>query len=279
MKNIILPIFILFLTSCSVEKEEFNEPPIQFSDLNAIVEIEGCEIDSYNFENVGKIEVTNDAEKLYITVASTAEDFDLLNAKLHIANSESGFPTVGRGNLPPGNMEYNMDFDSNVKSHTFEFLLADLEECIYIASQSTFSNGEDAVTAWVGDINVKYGNWSYFQYCIQECIPTCEDPIYTGPAVLTGSINYTEAQAIPSVDEARKLFSNLIIQTGEYSGGGLGDFTRYSPRITSLVDEFNTELDDPFETYDLKTTFSYGVDECAGTIDLILTVIDDRNIE
>ncbi len=210
----------------------------------------------------------------------TAENFDLLNTKLHVANSELDFPTVGKGNLPPGQMEYNMDFDSNVKSHTFEFPLEDFEGCIYIASQSTFSNGEDKVTYfWVGDINVKYGNWSYFQYCIQECIPTCEEPLYTGSAVLTGSINYTVGQAIPSVDEARKLFSNLIIQTGEYSGGGLGDFSRYSPRITTLVDEFNTELDEPFETYDLKTTFSYGVDECAGTIDLILTVIDDRNIE
>lgn len=278
MKNVILPIVLIFLSSCSVEKDEINESQILVSNLNAIVEIEGCEVESYNFDNVGKIEVTNDTEKLYITIAATSENFDLVNSKLHIAISESDFPTVGRGNLPPSKMEYNMDFESNVRSHTFEFPLDDFEGCIYIASQSTFSNGEDLITSWVGDINLKNGNWSYFQYCIQECIPTCED-LYTGPAFLTGSITYNEAKAtISGVEAATKLlYANLIIQTGEYFGSGLYDPTRYSPSITSLVSLFNSELNEPFETYDLKTTFSYGDDECAGTIDLIITVIDDRD--
>lgn len=278
MKNVLLPIVMLFLASCSVEKDDLHESEIQLSDFNAIVVIDGCAVDSYNFENVGKIEVTNDTETLYVTIASTTENFDLVNTKLHVSNSESGFPTVGRGNLPPGKMEYNKDFQSNVKSYTFEFPLVDLGGCIFIASQSTFSNGEKSVTSWAGDINVKYGNWSYFQYCIQECTPACEDPVYTGPSVLTGSINYTEVISIESVDEARKFLANLILQSGYYSGTEteLGDFSRYSPSIVELIDEFNARNEaNLFD--DVITTYSYGTGECAGTIELVLKIIDDRN--
>lgn len=269
---------MLFLASCSVEKDDLMESQIQFSDLHAIVEINGCEAESYNFENVGKIVVTNDGETLYISIVSTAENFNLLNSKLHVANSPSSFPTVGQGNLPPGNMKYNKDFEPNLKSFTFEFPLADLGECVYIASQSTFSNGKNSVTSWVGDINVKQGNWSYFQYCIQDCTPTCEDPIYTGPSVLTGSINYTEVIGVESVDEARKFLSNLILESGHYSGTDteLGDWSRYSPTIVELVNEFNAR-DETNLFDDVKTTYSYGTGECAGTIELILTIIDDRN--
>ncbi len=70
MKKIILPIVLAFLSSCSVENDDVNESQIQFSNLNAIVEIEGCEVESYDFENVGKIEVTNDTETIYVTIAS-----------------------------------------------------------------------------------------------------------------------------------------------------------------------------------------------------------------
>ena len=110
---------------------------------------------------------------------------------------------------------------------------------------------------------------------------TCEDLVYTGPATLTGSITYSKATKIPSIGGVRKLFTNLIPMefVQDVQDFPLSDLSRYSPNISTIVEEFNTELDEPFDTYDFQTTFSYGTGECAGTIDLIITVIDDRNIE
>ena len=280
MRKLLLPIVCLFLGACSVDSD-LNEHETPFNELNAIVEVDGCEVESYDFGNVGEIQVINNSESLFVTITSTRENFDLSSTKLHISGSESGFPTVGRGNLPPGKMDHKIDFESGVESYTFEFSLANLEECFYIASQSTFSSSEESITSWAGDYNVKHGNWSYFKYCKQECLPVCEQPVYTGPSDLSGTITYTEAQKIPSVDEARKLFSNQIGQTGKYHGNGhdFENFSRYSPTIEDLVEEFNTVLDEPFDTYDLKTTYSYGDGECAGTIDITLTIVDDRRTE
>lgn len=279
MKKYLLPIVLLFFGACSVD-DALDEQKTEINEMNVIVEDSGCEVITYNFGEVGQIEVTNDAEHLFVTIASTAEGFNLSNTKLHISSTESGFPTVGQGNLPPGQMDHQIDFEPNIESYTFKFPISDLSQCVYIASQSTFSNGVDSVTTWAGDHQVKYGKWAYLKYCIQDCVPACET-VYTGPSDLFGSILYTEAKPIGSIDEIRKIFSNLILQTGEYWGTSaeLGDFSRYSPSISALIEEFKSELGEPFDTYDFTTTYTYGSGDCSGTINLTITVIDDRDAQ
>lgn len=284
MKKLFLPIVFLFVAACSVDNEDLDVQKTPFQEFNAVVQAEDCNVSTttHNFGSSGKIEVTNDADSLFVTITSTAENFDLVNTKLHVANSESDFPTVGKGNLPPGQMEHKVEFEPGVQSYTFTFPLSDFGQCTYIASQSAFSDGETSTTSWAGDNAVKKGNWSYFQYCIQECIPACE-PIYTGPSVLSDTITYTEAKAIANYELMRDLYSGLI-DPADYHGDedALDEHTRYNPTMFLLSTEQFLKLDQSFGTYDLTTTFSYGIDGCeeyAGEIELTMTIIDDRQSE
>ncbi|WP_324719422.1 hypothetical protein [Salinimicrobium sp. HB62] len=178
MKKLLLLLLpMLLLTSCSIEEPEVSEDSIK--DLNASFQAEGCDIVILEyFGDYGQLHITNDNENLYLLIA--AEDgFALENLKLHIAEDYSGFPTVGKGNLPPGQMEINLDFSPSVQYHELVFSLEELNfgdnQKIVLAAKGDFTDGTESYASWVGDIQGPNGNWFYMNYDIQEC-PIVEDP-------------------------------------------------------------------------------------------------------
>lgn len=260
----IYSLFVFFtLVSCSVDNEEILLETGNLETLNAVVEISGCESEFYSFGNAGVIEVINDSDFLYISIIASG-GYELGLSKLHIAHSEDAFPTVGQGNLPPGKMEYKESFKPAVGSYTFKISLSDYEGCIYIASQSVFSNSTGSGTYWAGDIHGTSGNWSYFEYCIQVCEtqdPPCE--LNAGP---DNSIRLTlsEAAAVPSWDEVRKLYLSLLADGVSRSG-------TFDPSIWDIINDFNER---GVGTY--TTTYTITEGECSDSVELSIIVVPEN---
>lgn len=258
LKGLFLLLLFTGLTACSVEEvDENSEFGIQ--EVNAVVEIPGCEVVSYSFDQAGHIEVTNDQDSLYVSIIST-NDHLLVSTKLHIANSPDNFPTVGQGNLPPGQMDQQENFDSGVEHVSYSYPLSDFEGCIYLASQSSFVSGSESVTLWAGNISGKSGKWSYFEYCIQDCDPVCDIDAGSNN---TKTITYSEAAALPSWDEVRKLYLRLL-------DDGVSNDGTFDPSIWDLINAFNEN-----GLGDYSTKYTIGEGECTDSVILTIRVVAD----
>ncbi len=262
MKKISLLLAFIAFSSCSVDHEE-NFETDAFSELNAIVDVNGCESQTFSFGNVGSIEVTNDQDYLYVSIVADAM-YDLKHTKLHIAGTEEDFPTVGQGNLPPGKMDYKESFTPAVDYYTWKFPLSDYEGCIYIASQSSFVSGSDSSTYWAGDIAGESGNWSYFEYCIQTCQTANPCEAVTAGSDNLKEISYSEAAALPSWDEVRKLYLSLLDPGVDRTGS-------FDPSIWDLIDDFNVR---GVGDYTTKYTITEG--DCSDSAFLTLRVVPDE---
>lgn len=179
MKNFIfLLLTFMLITSCSIDEDETATYDEFYGELSAHVPDEGCDVIIVaNFGDYGQLHITNDNDNLFITVEAN-EGLALENIKLHIANDYSEFPTVGKGNLPPGQMEINEDLDPVVTYKNYEFSLADYnleDDNIVIAAKVNFTDGSEYFSAWAGDIPGAQGNWFYLEYTVQQC-PITEDP-------------------------------------------------------------------------------------------------------
>lgn len=264
-KFFLLPIMGLLFMACSVDNEDLNLQDNQINTLdaqiNAVEDVEVCgESESHDFEEHGEIIVMNDESNLYVTVSSW--NGSLANTKLHIADDFEDFPTVGQGNLPPGQMDYQVSFEDGEEHYTFTFPLNELDSdgCVYIASQTSFSGGS---SSWAGDLEGNKGNWSYFEYCVQSCEvvepPVCPGDIYnelcssqiTNPNLL-GFENY---------------FKNLVFaNTDETAITGT-----FNPTIAELLEQYNQ--DGPLGTY--STSYTYNDPTCGEiTIDVTVEVTD-----
>lgn len=258
-------LFALFsLLSCSVENEEIITGVESLQDLNAVVQVNGCESEAFPFGNAGIIEVINDSDYLYVSIVAN-DMYALAHTKLHIADSEDAFPTVGQGNLPPGKMEHKESFEPAAEYHTFKFPISDYEGCVYIASQSEFTDGGESSTYWAGNIAVKSGNWSYFEYCIQTCEP--QDPpcdLNAGPNN-SKTMSYSEAAAIPSWDEVRKLYLSLLAPDVNRNG-------TFDPSIWDIIYDFNER---GVGTY--TTTYTITEGNCSDSVELSIIVVPDNS--
>lgn len=262
MKKIYLLFTVLTFISCSVDNEDVLSAPNSFEGFNAVVETDGCESEYFSFGNAGFIDVRNDTEFLYVTIVAN-DTYELTRTKLHIADSENNFPTVGQGNLPPGQMDHKEKFDSAVKSHDFKLSLSNYEGCIYIASQSEFSNGADSETYWAGEINGNSGNWSYFEYCIQTCGPSaCQ--IDAGPDDVW-EISLSEAKAIGSEDELKHIYFNLLKTRNDGT---------FEPSFTEIVDAFWAE-DGGVGEYPVTYTVTNPENGCTDSVVWTLRVLPD----
>ena len=259
MKKIYFLMMIgFFFISCSVDKDELDMDENQIQELNASFVVEGCETSSFNFNDAGAIEVTNDSEYLYITLVAS-EGFSLSKTWLHIANDFESFPTVGKGNLPVSKMEFSKSFQPEVEKYTFQMALGDYAGDILIASNSEFTDGGRTTSYWAGDQMVKFGNWSYFEYTVQICAPPCID------AGANNSITMTESQAaaIPSWDEVRKLYLSLLAPGVVRNG-------TFDPSIWQMIYQFQAQ-----RTGDFTTTYSIGEGECTDSVELTIHVVLD----
>jgi hypothetical protein len=262
MKKFYLLFAVFALFSCSADNEEILHETGTFENLNAVVEIDGCESESFSFGTAGSIEVINDTEYLYVSVVA-GDSYSLAHAKLHVANSEDAFPTVGKGNLPPGQMDHKMSFDPVLNSYTFKLPISDFEGCVYIASQSEFTDSTSSGTYWAGDIAGQSGNWYYFEYCIQTC--ESQDPICDLDAGPDNSknITFSEAGAIPSWDEVRKLYLSLLAD-------GVSRDGTFDPSIWDIINNFNERGVGGY-----STTYTITEGDCSDTVELTINVVAD----
>jgi len=259
MKKIyFLMMYGFFFISCSVDKDELAMDENQIQELDASFEVEGCETSSVKFNDAGTIEVTNDSEYLYVSLVAS-EGFSLSKTSLHIADDFDSFPTVGKGNLPLSKMEFNRGFQPEVQEYTFQIALGDYAGVILIASNSTFTDGTGNASYWAGDQMVKFGNWSYFEYTVQNCASPCIDAGPNNSMELTES----EAAAIPSWDEVRKLYLSLLAPGVVRNG-------TFNPSIWDMIYQFQAQ-----RTGDFTTKYSIGEGECTDSVELTIHVVPD----
>ncbi|QCY68613.1 hypothetical protein FHG64_03950 [Antarcticibacterium flavum] len=259
-KVLFFPLIAMLLIGCSVDNEELDFEPQQILEKNAVFEVEGCETQSLDFNDSGEIYITNDDTNLYITISAQPGN-SLSKARLQLGNTLQDFPLVGQGNLPPGQMEHQEDFSPGVDSHTFIFPLSSYEECFYIAANAIFSNGTNSSSLWAGDLQGPKGNWSYFEYCVQSCDPACE-------GVSAGSNNSTtitesQAAAIPSWDEVRKMYVSLL-DPGVPTNG------TFDPSIWNMIYDWQERRTGEFT---LKYTITVG--DCTDSVFLTVNVVPD----
>lgn len=263
-KFTILMLFLWAFSSCSVDRVELDLQERFLHEQNAVVEIEGCETTIHSFENFGQIEVINDEDSIYISILAF-NDNTLTDTRLHIAGDIEGFPTVGQGNLPPGKMEHHRVFEQGVDSYTFSFHLSEFGESIYVASFSEFQEEGGSESLWAGDQDVKSGNWSFFEYVIQECVDPCAE-VDAGKDN-SKTITLSEARAIESWDEVRKLYANMMDE-----GVDNTQWYAYDPSIDDIIDAFNAE-DGGVGEYTTEYTITEG--ECSDSVLLTLIVVPD----
>ena len=244
--------------ACSVEEVE-EDSEFGFQELDAVVEIQGCDVVSFDYDQAGHIEVTNDQDSLYISIIS-ADNHLLHGTKLHIANSYDDFPTVGQGNLPPGQMDQQENFSPEVERITYSYSLSEYDKCIYVASYSSFISGSENISSWAGDISGKKGNWSYFQYCIQDCVPTCDVNAGSDNSM---TISLSQANAIADSEEVRELYLSLL-------DNGVSREGSFKPSIVNRVFTFHSE-----GAGDYPTVYTVGEGECTDSAILTIRVIAD----
>jgi len=132
-------------------------------------------------EDVGEVQVWNDAENLYVTYLIDASGWYLTETHLHVACDEIDIPQNKKGNPIPGHFEYSSEHEisAEVIKQPFEISLDSIdccnpfiaahavvmhiaeEECIDVYSDITTTfegitseNSGDAVLAWV------HKNWN-----------------------------------------------------------------------------------------------------------------------
>lgn len=258
MKKYLLLIIMLFcLVACSVDDQELENSNLNLQELNATYISDGCSVTTFDYGTFGKIEVRNDRHSLYISIFATGEN-TLSASSLHIADNYAGFPTIGKGNLQPAKMEHQVSFGPGTKEHSFHFPLSDFNETMVIASYTTFNGNENI---WAGDNAVRQGNWAYFNNKINE------HPINAGPDSST-TITLSEAIALPSWDEVRKLYAHQLAPGVDRTSG------TYNPSIWEMIHYYNT-LEGDSKLGDFSTTYTLGTGECTDSVILTVKVVED----
>lgn len=259
MKRIIFLAFSLALMwSCSLEDEPVIESAIDEIDL--VTELDGCIIYSFEFGDAGHIEVRNFYDYLSIKISST-QDYSLKQLNLHFAETVGDFPLVNKKGLLPGRMDHKYRFDSNTYETTIEFPLDELPTTFLIAAYAKFDSPIGKYEAWAGDIPGEPGEWSYFEYATSDFLN------YAGTDHVR-EITLSEATAIGSWDEVRKLFANMMDDGVDRTSG------TYNPSIWDIIDDFNDPTRES-QLGDYTTTYTLGTGECSDSVELTLRIVPD----
>lgn len=253
---------VLCLGACSVDEQGLEDAKLDIQEINATVVSDGCSITTFNYSTYGKIEVRNDRDFLYVSITASGNN-TLAYTALHIANSFAQFPTVGKGNLQPQRMQHQVTFDAGIQDYTFKFPVGKVGENLVIASYTTFGDG---TSVWAGDIAVQQGNWSYFNYTVNE------HPVNAGP---DSAVSLTLSEVLYSAnndinggwDEIRKLFANQLAPGVDNING------IYYPSIWDLIKDFNTR-ENPLGDY--TTTYTLGTGDCTDSVILTVRVVADE---
>lgn len=140
-----------------------------------------CEITTESFDIyggqdilVGALEVTNDADSLYVTYTTTG-CWELEETHLYVGEA-ANIPTNGGGVPIPGQFPYSAENQEGLSSYTYAISLADLPECYAIAAHSSVNctegnGGNTQETAWsFGTEFPNTNRWGWYsEYCSQYC--------------------------------------------------------------------------------------------------------------
>lgn len=155
-----------------------NNAPAQKAMLNDTVQLCGTPtvvmLTAGQHIDAGTVTVGNDANYLYVTYFAT-NGYLIQETHLYIGN-KSGVPVNKSGNPQIGHFPYGESFATPVGEVTYQFNLADFEDCFIVAAHAVVIKYDgdvlvDQQAAWgAGTRFVAKGNWAmYFDYCKQTC--------------------------------------------------------------------------------------------------------------
>lgn len=126
---------------------------------------------------VGKVEVYNDEEYVYI-VAHTSGDWYFYKSHLKISATKEGIGQ-GAGNPAPGQFPYQTTYNPAVQKATYKFAIAEVGQSFYFAFHAEVAKLDgsgrvlQAETAWsCGEKFNEKGNWATFsgKFTVSECV-------------------------------------------------------------------------------------------------------------
>ena len=182
MKTTIFSFAVLMITLVSCQKESVSRiTPVEtnsYSIANARYSSFGCPIVEVPFIagqniNAGTIEVSNDANFIYVTY-NTANGYVLTQTHLYVGNCEA-IPVNAKGNPVPGRFPYK-NIHNNATSFTYQVPISAIGfgTCGCIAAHAavvkldSFGKVVDAQTAWGAGTAITPGNGNWgtkFSYC------------------------------------------------------------------------------------------------------------------
>lgn len=262
MKRMIFAGLVMMLISCSVEKEGVND--LNITEVNAITTVDECIVYSFDFGTTGEIKVRNFYD--YVEVIVTASNhLPISQLNLHFAENLNSFPTTGKGDLNPAQLMYENKFKDGIyqftRTFSFEELSIQTLDQIYVAAYAEFGSGRNKQQLWAGDLKEAGANWSYFEYIVNPF------KNYAGKDQLR-EITLSEATALPSWDEVRKVYAGMLDAGVNRKDG------KYSPSIWELINDFNDSNRDS-QLGDYTTTYTLGTGECSDSAELTLRVVPD----
>ncbi|MBZ9729060.1 hypothetical protein LB467_05130 [Salegentibacter sp. JZCK2] len=258
MKNVlILVCMAAFLSSCSVEDQPVNES--ELNELDLLIERDGCSIYSFEFDEVGQLEVRSFYDYLSIKFSSK-QNYSLKKLNLHFAERLEDFP-LNKIGLIPGRMEHKYNYDDNTYETEITFPLDEVPDSFLMAAYAVMESPTDKFKGWAGDIAGEEGDWSYAEYEVKEF------SFYAGTDQMR-EISISDAEALPSWDAVRKVYAGMLDAGVDRNNG------TYEPSIWDIINDFN----DPgreSKLGDYTTIYTLGTGECSDSVELTLRVIPD----
>lgn len=263
MKKLFLLVLSAFcLGACSVDSIETDLNDSQLLVLDASFDVDGCSVTTFNYAEAGRIEVRNDPDFLYVKLIANG-DYDIVQSNLHFSTNISGFPISGSKHNPGINikdMSYQIEFSPAVKEYEYKFPIATFGDSFLVAANTVFALGKKSQSLWAGDVTAN--KWGYFAYELKD------HPYYAG-ADNSREISLSEAQALRSWDEVRKVYTSML-EPGVPEGQSVGSF---DPSIWDLINKFNDPILGGMGEY--TTVYTLGKGECSDSVTLTLNVVPD----
>ena len=249
----------IFAFSCSVDREEVPEEDLLVLDM--ITSVDGCTVHQYDLGETGRVEVRNFHDHLVIRVSMLGSS-SLSQINFHFAENEERFPTNKKGKFLLGQMDYKNKYPQGTFYEEFRIPLSDVPREFMMVVYAEFGSGKNKSSAWAGGLSLNEADWSYFEYKVSDF------PFYTGADQIR-EIAISEARAVESWDEVRKIYANMMDE-----GVDKSQWYAYNPSIDEIIDDFN---DPSRETQlgDYSTTYTLGSGECSDSVNLTLRIVAD----
>ncbi len=261
MKKILFLGLFIGLISCDVENYEISE--VEIATVDVVTSIDGCVVYDLSFANEADITVRNFHDYIEVSVTKKGNK-DFNNLSIHFTQNTQDFPKTGKGELNPSKFYYSENMDKGTDQFKVRFDFNELGiavgDDVFIAAIAEFGSGKNKSEILATD-EFLTSNHFYFTYTVEKFIN------YAGTDQVR-EIYLSDAKAVPSWDEVRKLYSGML-DNGVSKNAG-----RYTPSIWQIINDFGdpnreTQLDD------YTTTYTLGEGDCSDSVQLTLRVVAD----